>query len=133
MLHAGVGPDEACRRLARVSAPSLLRRCVALLLDWIAALLVTSLFTGGFGRGNSFLTLGIFFVMVTLPTAFSGRTLGKTATSLAVVGEDGRPIGLVRAALRTALVCLVVPPLVMDEQRRGMHDVFAHARVVRVR
>lgn len=116
-----------------MSAPSLLRRCVALLFDWMAAMLVTSLFTGGFGRGNSFVTLGIFFVMVTLPTAFNGRTLGKLATSLAVVGEDGRPIGLVRAALRTALVCLVVPPLVMDEERRGMHDVFAHARVISLR
>lgn len=130
MLHARVGCEESCRRLAAVSVPSLLRRIVALVIDWVAALLVTSLFTGGYNRGNPFITLGVFFVMVTLPTAFNGRTLGKALTSLVVVGEDGKPIGLPRAALRTALLCLVVPPLVMDDERRGMHDVLAHSRVI---
>jgi uncharacterized RDD family membrane protein YckC len=108
----------------------MIRRALALAIDWGAALLVTSLFTGSLNRGNPFATLGIFFLMVTVPTAFVGLTLGKRLMSMAVVGETGRPIGLPRAALRTALVCLVVPPLVMNDQGRGMHDVLTHSRLV---
>jgi uncharacterized RDD family membrane protein YckC len=130
MLHAAAGAEAPCRRLAGVTAPSLTRRALALAIDWGAALLVTSLFTGGFNRGNPFVTLGIFFLMVTLPTAFVGLTLGKRLTSMAVVSNDGGPIGLPRAALRTALVCLVVPPLVTNDQGRGMHDVLTHSHLV---
>ena len=49
-----------------------------------------------------------------------------------VVGVDGSPVGLLRAMLRTALVCLVVPPVVANAERRGLHDLAAGSIVVSV-
>ena len=34
----------------------------------------------------------------------------------------GGPIGVPRATLRGILLCLVVPAVIMDEDRRGWHD-----------
>jgi uncharacterized RDD family membrane protein YckC len=42
----------------------------------------------------------------------------------------GRPIGAPRAALRGLLLSLLVPALIMDGQRRGLHDRAAGSIVV---
>jgi uncharacterized RDD family membrane protein YckC len=50
-----------------------------------------------------------------------------------VVRLDGRPPGLWRAALRTALLLLLVPALVWDRDGRGLHDKAAGTVLVHVR
>lgn len=62
----------------------------------------------------------------------SGRTPGMRLTALQVVRLDGRVLGW-RAVLRTLLLVLLVPPLVTDADRRGLHDRACHTVVVRVR
>ena len=37
------------------------------------------------------------------------------------VGDRGR-VGAFRAAVRTVLICLAVPPLIWDRDGRGLHD-----------
>jgi uncharacterized RDD family membrane protein YckC len=46
---------------------------------------------------------------------------------------DGRPVSLLLALLRTALICLVVPPLVYNPDRRGLHDLLTGTLTVRRR
>lgn len=51
------------------------------------------------------------------------QTPGMRMTRLACVSyAHGGRIGVPRALLRGVLLCLVVPPLIMDEEQRGLHD-----------
>lgn len=111
------------------------RRLVSLLIDWAVATLsvvaVTRTPLAGEGAVSSFYTLGVFFVEVTLLTGTLGFSIGKRIMSISVVGPDGRPIGVPRAALRTALLCLVVPALIQNEDQRGLHEIVSGSRVAR--
>ena len=44
---------------------------------------------------------------------------------VAVVRLDRRPVNLLVALLRTLLICVVVPPLIYNRDRRGLHDLVA--------
>jgi uncharacterized RDD family membrane protein YckC len=115
---------------------SLGRRLVALFVDWIVAMLsvvaVTRTPLAGEGAVSSFVTLGVFFVEVTLLTGTLGYSIGKRLLGLRVVDPDGRPIGLPRAALRTAGLCLVIPAVIQNEDHRGLHDIVSGSRVARI-
>src|SRR5215469_15457469 len=51
------------------------------------------------------------------------QTPGMYVTRVRSVGyADGRPIGIPRALLRGALLALLIPALIMDSDRRGLHD-----------
>ncbi len=111
------------------------RRLVALLIDWVVAMLSVVAFTGtplaGEGAVSSFVTLAVFFVEVTLLTGTLGFSIGKRITGLKVVDPDGRPIGVPRAALRTVLLCLFVPAIIQNEDQRGLHEIVSGSRVAR--
>lgn len=111
------------------------RRLAALLIDWAMASLsvvaVTRTPLAGEGAVSSFWTLGVFFVEVALLTGTLGFSIGKRIVGISVVGPDGRPIGLPRAALRTALLCLVVPAVIQNEDQRGLHEIVSGSRVAR--
>lgn len=113
------------------------RRILALFVDWFVALLTVSALTKqpflGGPDADPWLPLLVFWVEVTLLTGLLGFSIGKRVTGLTVVGVNGRPIGLVRAALRTLLLCLVIPPLVQNEDRRGLHDLAAGSLVTPLR
>lgn len=115
--------------------PSLGRRILALLIDWAIALLTVALVTGtaftGEQRVNPFWDLGTFFVQVWLLTGLLGFSIGKRLLGMKVEGPDGRPIGLGRAALRTGMLCLVIPAILQNEEGRGFHDIASGSRVVR--
>lgn len=100
-------------------------RILALVVDWIPSLLVANVIAGFWGLTrdeSAFLPLAVFFVEVTLFTALTGSSFGQLATRLAVVRLDGRRVSLGRAALRTLLICLVIPPVVFNSDNRGVHD-----------
>ncbi len=44
---------------------------------------------------------------------------------------DGGRLGLGRVALRTVLICLVIPAVVIDSYGRGLHDRAVGSVVVR--
>ncbi|WP_332667140.1 RDD family protein [Aeromicrobium sp.] len=112
---------------------SLGRRLGALFIDWIIAALSAAAITGsaysGSGASNSFIPLAAFFVEVSLLTGLLGFSIGKRILGLKVENPEGRPIGLLRALVRTALLCLVIPALVMTDDKRGIHDLAAGSRV----
>ena len=70
-------------------------------------------------------TLLAFWLEVTLLTGLLGFSIGKRICGVVVVGPDGGPIGIPRAAARTALVCLVFPAFVTNREKRGLQDVAA--------
>lgn len=111
------------------------RRAGALFIDWFIALLSTAAITGtsisGSSADNPFWPLGIFFVEVSLLTGLLGYSIGKRVFGIKIVRQDGSPIGLSRAVLRTALLCLVFPALINTDQQRGLQDLAAGSMVVR--
>jgi len=128
------------------------RRILALVLDWLASLAVARLIFPQFGYGSDsagFATLGVFAVEVTVLTWLTGASFGQRIIGLRVVPvgsgtsiagpADGPADGfasrlpLWRAALRTVLVCLVIPAVVYDNQGRGLHDRITGTEVIRLR
>lgn len=97
-------------------------RAGALVVDWIACLLVVTPFTG-WGHGR-FWVLVAYVVESAVLTTLAGGSFGKLATRLRTVRIDGdpRPLDPLRALARQILVALVVPPLIFRPDGRGLHD-----------
>lgn len=100
----------------------MLRRFGALMVDWM----LTALISLGFFADPRVNPLPAMLVFIGSYAFFAGlftQTPGMWAARLRCVSvADGRPIGLARAALRGLLRYLVVPVLIMDANRRGLHD-----------
>ena len=105
------------------------RRTLALVIDWIASMLVASLILGhnlwtaqGGAGWRPIVTLLVFLAEATLLTALLGGSFGQLATRIHVARLDSRPVNLLQALVRTALICLAVPPLIFNRDQRGLHD-----------
>jgi uncharacterized RDD family membrane protein YckC len=105
------------------------RRVLALFVDWFASLLVAGAVAGrgvtSSGSWESWLPMLVFLVEASLLTALRGGSFGQLLLRVVVARTDGSPVSLLRALLRTALICLVVPPLVFNRDQRGLHDLAA--------
>ena len=103
-------------------------RVLALLLDWgIANLLVLVAVRSSapFGAPITWadvLPLATFAVLKAGSTALTGASPGQLICGIAVARLDGERVGLLRAVLRTAIVLLVLPPVIAGHDRRGLHD-----------
>ncbi len=134
------GPAESHQRGVRLGLPAVGpgaiagfgRRLTALLIDLVLAALVAGLFTApDLPRNWSLLA---WAVLTVFPVALFGMTTGMTLLGLRVLRVDGRQlVGVPRALLRTALLFLVVPAAMWDEDNRGLHDRAVGTVVVRTR
>ena len=110
------------------------RRLLALVVDWLACQLVVALFAGREvwtgGDVTSLAVLGVFVVEQTLLVGLLGNSVGHRLAGLRVARLDGRPVGLLYGLVRAVLVALLIPPLVMDKDARGLHDLAAGTVVV---
>lgn len=102
-------------------------RLAAFALDALACNLIAL----GLLRDQVWLT-PLFALEVFLLTALIGASAGQRLCRVRVARLDGRPVGLARAAVRTLLLCLLVPALVWDRDGRGLHDRAAGTVLVRV-
>lgn len=112
------------------------RRVVAFLIDWFASVLVALLAFPQFGYGTNesmLATLLIFALEVIVLTWLTGASFGQRIAGLRVISIDGGRLPLWRVVIRTALILLVIPAVVYDDQGRGLHDRVAASVVVRVR
>ena len=100
-------------------------RLIAFLLDTVMCALVA----WGIPQEPA-LSTPIFALEVLVLTWLAGGSAGQRLRGLRVVRLDGRPTGLARSALRTALLVLLVPALVWDRDGRGLHDKAAGTVVV---
>ena len=108
------------------------RRAAAIALDWLVALLLARLIPGAeYGSGDYALaTLAIFAFEIIVLTWLTGSSFGQRILGIAVVSENGGRLSLWRIIVRTALICIVIPALVYDSQRRGLQDLAVGSRVV---
>jgi uncharacterized RDD family membrane protein YckC len=118
----------------RVQAPpSLARRFGALMVDWmLAALLSLGFFADP--RVNPVPAMLIFIAAYALFAGLTTQTPGMWTARLRCVSVvDGRPIGVLRGALRGLLRYLVIPVLIMDADRRGLHDRLVGSTIISAR
>jgi len=131
-----VGALSVLCNLRDVQTVSIGRRFVALVIDWVIAVLSAAAVANSTvppeGLRESLLVSGVFVVEVGLLTGLLGFSIGKRLVGLRVEGPDGRPIGVPRALLRTFLLALVLPALVRNDEGRGLHDIASSSRVVRI-
>ena len=78
-----------------------------------------------------FTTLAVFFGEITILTWLTGASFGQRLTGIRVRSIDGGRVSLPRVALRSLLICLVIPAVVYDSDGRGLHDRAARSIVVR--
>ena len=117
------------------SVASFGRRLAALAIDWAASIGLSRLLFGQFAYGSSesgLTILLIFFTEVVVLTWLTAASFGQRLLGIGVVRVDGRRLGLPGVALRTLLLCLVLPPLVFDRDGRGLHDRAVSSVVVRL-
>ena len=135
------------------------RRVAALVVDWLACLLISAALFPASGaaalslvRGEPMATLGVFALENVLLVGTVGHTLGHRLLNLRVrtlapwapperaadaprptarSADLGRIPGLLRAVVRTALLLLVIPAVVRDGDGRGLHDRAAGTAIVR--
>ncbi|MDP2013013.1 MAG: RDD family protein [Actinomycetota bacterium] len=101
------------------------RRLAAITIDWVASVLVASVIFPGlrpWSDNAALPILAVFFAEVSLFTWFFASSFGQRFLRVEVVDLAGRRLSLWRIALRTLLICLVIPAVIFDSQGRGLHD-----------
>ena len=118
----------------RGSLASWRARVAALILDWAASMAIAvGLFGTSVVTGNgwqAWTTLAVFLVESTVLVTVASGSFGQLLCRIAVVRLDSRPVGLPRAVMRQALICLALPPLIIGPDRRGLQDLAANTVVV---
>ncbi len=110
------------------------RRVAALCLDWVVSIGVSLVLLRDVAYGSmesSMWVLLIFVVEVILLTWLMAASFGQRVLGISVVRTDGTRLSLGRVVLRTLLICLVIPAVVMDDYGRGLHDRAVDSMVVR--
>ncbi|MEX5301574.1 RDD family protein [Kocuria sabuli] len=108
------------------------RRIVALVLDWYLCWALAEWLAPQWNE-HGLVTLALLFLLNVLLVGATGHTPGHWLTGLQVQTLDGRPAGFARAAVRSLLLCLLIPPVVFDPDQRGLHDRAVDTILVRTR
>ncbi len=66
--------------------------------------------------------LVLFGCEVWILTTLLGGSAGQLITRVVVRRTSGQPLDIFRALLRTALICLVIPPVIYNRDQQGLHD-----------
>lgn len=107
-------------------------RLGAFLVDAIGSALIAGLFTAP--RLPQNWSLLAFFLLTVLTLVAFGQTPGMRLLGLRLAHpRPGARLAWWRAAVRTVLLMLLVPALIMDADGRGLHDRLTDTAVVRDR
>ena len=102
------------------------RRLLGLWVDWALCLLIANAILGEAAYALFVLAVEHWAMVGTL-----GATIGHRVVGLRVQTVAGGHPGPGRALTRSVLLCLAVPPLIMDSDQRGLHDRAVGTLVVR--
>ena len=102
------------------------RRVVALIIDWAVALGSAALIP----FDHPLLTLAVFALEQVLLVGTLGTSIGHRIAGGVVIRNDGQRAVLWRALVRTVLLCIVIPVLIVSEDGRGAHDMIAGTRLI---
>lgn len=118
----------------RGSLASWRARVAALLIDWAASMaLAVFMFGNAVLRDPgwpAWMPMAVFYVQSSVLTALAGGSFGHILARIGVVRLDGRPIGIWRAFARQAMICLVLPTVVIGAERRALNDLVLGTVVV---
>lgn len=121
-------PQTGPRSMARFG-----RRLAALIIDWAFATIVSLIFfSTGPWQTDPLITLVIFAFSQIVGLILLGGGLGHVILRMRVLPLRGRYVGLWRPFVRTILLCLAIPALIVDNDGRGLHDVAAGTVLVRI-
>jgi uncharacterized RDD family membrane protein YckC len=109
------------------------RRLVALLIDYLCAVMITIAFFPPLDRGagvepipfldfNPSIVMAIFAVVQILFIPTLGGSPGHRVMGMRLIRADGAWTGLWRPIVRTILLVLVIPAVIWDADQRGLHD-----------
>ena len=119
------------------SLASWFARVAALILDWGASMVVAvTLFGVGVlrdGGWRAWMILAVFFIQKSVLTALVGSSFGQLLARVRVIRLDGEPLEWWRATLRAAMICLVLPTIVIGAERRALNDLILGTVVVSLR
>jgi uncharacterized RDD family membrane protein YckC len=99
-----------------------------LCIDWFACSLIVRATAG---PNHPLLVLEVFYAQVAVLTALTGASFGQGLLGIAVRDVRGGRLSVLRVAIRTLLVCLVVPAMIWDRDTRGGHDLAVGGVVLR--
>ncbi|BDI22901.1 RDD family protein [Herbiconiux sp. L3-i23] len=105
------------------------RRIGAILIDFALCYVVYA----AFFFGSNWASLAIFAVEQIVLVTLLGGGVGHLLLGMRVIRLHGGWAGWWRPAVRTALLCLLIPAVIWDADQRGLHDVFADTLLVRTR
>lgn len=97
------------------------------MLDWGFAVLISY----AFFEYDAAMTLLIFALWRIIFTVSIGASLGQKILGLRVQSVSGEWAGIWAPVIRTALICVVVPVIIIDADGRGLHDRVAGTAIVR--
>jgi hypothetical protein len=107
------------------------RRLLALFIDWTMSRLVVAAFLGqevivpsaDRQTGDAvFLPILVLGLEIWVLTTLLGGSAGQLMLRVAVRQTTGQPLNAWRALIRTVLLLLVIPPVVYNRDRQGLHD-----------
>lgn len=106
-------PESGAGSMARAG-----RRILAICIDWALSYLIAN----AFFDGNPNAVLTIFAIEQMLLVGLLGYSVGHRIMGIEVVRLDGRQPSLLDGVIRSLLVCLVFPVIIVDADHRGLHD-----------
>jgi uncharacterized RDD family membrane protein YckC len=115
------------------------RRAAAFAIDALLSTLVASLFVsadpslpGIAGRLPGWWSVVPLAVMYIAGMLLAGKTLGQHLLGMRIIRVDRRAaVNPWRAVVRTALLVIFIPAVVVDRDGRGMHDRLTDTAVIR--
>jgi hypothetical protein len=129
LVAARTNGNPAAFDLHEVEPAGFGRRFGALLIDWALCLVASSLYADP--RVVAWPPVLALIVLNTLGIGLFGKTPGMALAGLRCISIiDGGAIGLARAFVRAILLALLIPAIIMDGDRRGLHDRAAGSYVV---
>ena len=73
------------------------------------------------GGWRAWMILAVFFAQSAVLTALTGSSFGQSLARIGIVRLDGQRLGWPRALARAAMLCLVVPTVVIGPERRALN------------
>ena len=112
------------------------RRIAALFVDWLIVLGITLAIVGPPQPGDDtfgLTSLGVLVVMYVVLLMTARATIGMWLLGLAVWPVGSAQMSFPRIVARSVLLALVIPAVVYDRDRRGLHDKAGGTVVIRSR
>jgi uncharacterized RDD family membrane protein YckC len=115
--------------LTEVQPANFGRRFGALLIDWALCLAVSAFYADP--RVVAWPPVLVLIVLNTIGIGLFGQTPGMALARIRCISiVDGGAIGLPKAFLRAILLALLIPAIIMNAERRGLHDRAAGSWVI---